>query len=93
MPLSGQSTVYSGGKIIVALPPNSTVDLGTFELNFKGYTSHGGNGSAWATTSGTVTNTPNYVNKRYFPWYTASLIENLETKINGQSRQNINQYG
>ena len=57
VPLSGQNTVYNGGKIIIALPPNSTVDLSNFELNFKGYTSHGGNGSTWATTSGTATNT------------------------------------
>ena len=83
VPLSGQSTVNNGGKIIVALPPNSIVDLSTFELNFKGYTTHGGNGSTWATTSGTATNAPNYVNKRYFPRNTASLIENLEIKING----------
>ena len=51
VPLSGQTTVTNGGKIIVALPPKSLVDLYTFELNFKGYTNHGGNGSAWATTS------------------------------------------
>ena len=93
VPLSGQTTVTNGGKIIVALPPSSLVDLSTFELNFKGYTQHGGNGSTWATTAGTATNVPNFVNKRYFPRNIASLIENLEIKINGQSRQNINQYG
>ena len=93
VPLSGQTTVTNGGKIIVALPPNSLVDLSTFELNFKGYTQHGGNGSTWATTTGTAGNLTAYVNKRYFPRNTASLIENLEIKINGQSRQNINQYG
>ena len=93
VPLSGQTTVSNGGKIIVALPPSSLVDLSTFELNFKGYTQHGGNGSTWATTAGTATNVPNFVNKRYFPRNIASLIENLEIKINGQSRQNINQYG
>ncbi len=82
----------SRGKIIVALPASSLVDLSTFELNFKGCTNHGGNGSTWATTSGTGTNKHNYVNKRYFPRNTASLVENLEIKINGQSRQNINQY-
>jgi hypothetical protein len=92
VPLSGQTTDTNGGKIIVALPPSSLVDLSTFELNFKGYTNHGGDGSTWATTSGTATNKNNYVNKRYFPRNTASLIENLEIKINGQSRQNINQY-
>ncbi len=66
--------------------------MNTFELNFKGYTSHSGNGTTWATTSVTATNKNNYVNKRYFPRNTASLIENLEIKIKGQSRQNINQY-
>jgi len=93
VPLSGQTTVSNGGKIIVALPPNSLVDLSTFESNFRGYTQHGGNGSAWSTTSGTATNAANFVNKRYFPRNISSLIENLEIKINGQSRQNINQYG
>ena len=92
-PLSGQTQVTNGGKIIVALPPSSLVDLSTFELNFKGWTQHGGNGAAWATVAGTATNTANFVNKRYFPRNIASLIENLEIKINGQSRQNINQYG
>ena len=84
VPLSGQTTVTNGQKIIVALPPSSLVDLSTFELNFRGYTQHGGNGSAWATTAGTATNVPNFVNKRYFPRNIASLIENLEIKINGQ---------
>ena len=93
VPLSGQTVVSNGQKIIVALPPSSLVDLSTFELNFKGYTQHGGNGATWATTAGTATNVPNFVNKRYFPRNIASLIENLEIKINGQSRQNINQYG
>ena len=51
VPLSGQTMVTNGGKIIVALPPSSLVDLSTFELNFKGYTSHGGNSSTWATPS------------------------------------------
>ena len=93
VPLSGQTVVQNGNKIIVALPPSSLVDLSTFEMNFKGYTQHGGNGAAWTTTAGTATNAANYVNKRYFPRNIASLIENLEIKINGQSRQNINQYG
>jgi hypothetical protein len=93
VPLSGQTQVSSGGKIIVALPASSLVDLSTFEMNFKGYTQHGGNGSTWATTAGTATNISNFVNKRYFPRNITSLIENLEVKINGQSRQNINQYG
>ena len=76
VPLSGQTVVSNGGKIKVALPPNSLVDLSTFELNFKGYTQHGGNGSTCATTAGTSTNLTAYVNKRYFPRNIASLIEN-----------------
>ena len=85
VPLSGQTTVINGQKIIVSLPPNSLVDLSTFEMNFVGATQHRGNNAA--------TNCANYVQKAYFPRNTASLIENLEIKINGQSRQNINQYG
>ena len=75
------------------LPPNCLVDLSTLEFNFRGQTQHGGNGSAWSTTSGTATNAANYVNKRYFPRNISSIIENLEIKVNGQSRPNINQYG
>ena len=84
VPLSGQTTATNGQKVIVSLPPNSLVDLSTFEMNFVGTTSHRGNNAA--------TNVANYVQKAYFPRNTASLIENLEIKINGQSRQNINQY-
>ena len=91
-PLSGQTTVSNGQKIIVALPPNSLVDLSTFELNFQGITQHRGNGTSGGGT-GTATNVSNIVQKAYFPRNTASLIENLEIKVNGQSRQNINQYG
>lgn len=93
VPMSGQTSVANGGKIIFNLPPNCLVDLSTLEFNFRGQTQHGGNGSAWATTTGTATNAANYVNKRYFPRNISSIIENLEVKINGQSRQNINQYG
>ncbi|MEI6628856.1 MAG: hypothetical protein WCN27_05600, partial [Alphaproteobacteria bacterium] len=85
VPISGQVNVSNSQKIIVSLPPNSLVDLSTFEMNFLGATKHLGNG--------VVTNCANYVQKAYFPRNTASLIENLEIKINGQSRQNINQYG
>ena len=85
VPLSGQTTATNGQKIIVSLPPNSLVDLSTFEMNFVGTTQHRGNAAA--------TNVANYVQKAYFPRNTSSLIENLEIKINGQSRQNINQYG
>jgi len=72
VPLSGQTTVINGQKIIVSLPPNSLVDLSTFEMNFVGATQHRGNNVA--------TNCANYVQKAYFPRNTASLIENLEIK-------------
>ena len=85
VPISGQVSVMNSQKIIVSLPPNSLVDLSTFEMNFTGATQHRGNAAG--------TNCSNYVQKAYFPRNTASLIENLEIKINGQSRQNINQYG
>ena len=54
-------------------------------MNFVGATQHRGNNVA--------TNCANYVQKAWYPRNTSSLIENLEVKINGQSRQNINQYG
>jgi hypothetical protein len=85
VPLSGQTTATNGQKIIFALPPNSLVDLATLEFNFTGATQHRGNGAA--------TNCANYVQKAYFPRHTSSLLENVEIKINGQSRQNINEYG
>ena len=92
VPLSGQTTVANSQKVIISLPPNSLVDLSTFEMNFIGATQHRGNGTTGQGT-GTSTNCGNYVQKAYFPRNTASLIENLEIKINGQSRQNINGYG
>lgn len=85
VPLSGNTSAGPGQKVIVSLPSNCLVDLATFEFNFVGTTQHAGNGGSSQVN--------NYVQKRYFPRNSASLIENLEIKINGQSRQNINQYG
>ena len=70
VPLSGQTSATNGQKVIVSLPPNSLVDLSTFEMNFVGATQHRGNAAA--------THVANYVQKAYFPRNTASLIENLE---------------
>jgi hypothetical protein len=42
VPISGQTTVTQGQKKIVKLPPNSLVDLSTFEMNYKGYTQTAG---------------------------------------------------
>ena len=75
VPLSGQTTATNGQKVIVSLRPNSLVDLSTFEMNFTGATQHRGNNAS--------SNVANYVQKAYFPRNTASLVENLEIKING----------
>ncbi len=42
VPTSGQGSVYNGNKIIVSLPMNSFLDLGTFEVNSYEKTTHNG---------------------------------------------------
>ena len=54
-------------------------------MDFKGYTQHNG-------TNG-VTGPTGYCQSRFFPRNTQSLIETLEIKIGGQTRQLINNYG
>ena len=83
VPSSGQGSVYNGNKIIVSLPMNSLLDLGTFEMNFFGKTAHNGAASG---------NQKNYVQTRFFPRNIQSLISNLEVKVNARSIQNITQY-
>ena len=83
VPSSGQGTVYNGNKIVLSLPMNSLLDLGTFEMNFYGKTAHNGAASG---------NQKNYVQTRFFPRNIQSLISNLEIKVNGRSIQNITQY-
>jgi hypothetical protein len=80
---SGQGSVFNGNKIIVSLPMNSLLNLGTFEMNFYGKTALNGaiNGAQ-----------QNYVQTRYFPRKIQSLISNLEIKVNSRSVQNISQY-
>jgi hypothetical protein len=84
VPLSGQTSTTNGQKIIFALLPNSLVDLSTLEFNYTGATQHSGNNAA--------TNCGNYVQKAYFPRNSNSILSNVKVKINGMSRQNINQY-
>ena len=78
VPTSGQGSVYNGSKIIVSLPMNSLLDLGTFEMNFYEKTAHAGAASG---------NQKNYVQTRFHPRNIQSLISNLENKINGCSIQ------
>ena len=84
VPNNGQGDVWAGQKVIVTLPANSLVDLSTFEFNYTGYTQHAGNAVAAGPTG--------YCQTRFFPRNSQSIIENLEIKINSQSRQNISQY-
>jgi len=86
-PNNGQGDVWAGQKIIVTLPQNALIDLRTFTMDFKGYTQH--NGSNNAATVGPL----NYCQGRFFPRNTQSLIETMEIKIGGQTRQLINNYG
>ncbi len=76
IPSSGQGSVYNGNKIIVSLPMNSLLDLGTFKMNFYGKTAHADASSG---------NQKNYVQTRFFRRNIQSLISNLEIKINGRS--------
>ena len=82
--ISGQGSVRGGQKIIFQLPPNSLVDLSTLEMIFDGVCDHGGNTDN--------TNVDQFVQSRYFPRNTASLIDAIDIKINGQSKQRIDQY-
>ena len=83
VPSSGQGTVNGGNKVIVSLPMNSLLDLGTFEMNFFGKTAHNGAANG---------NQKNYVQTRFFPRNTQSLISNLDIKCGGRGIQNIAQY-
>ena len=84
-PDNGQGDVWAGQKVILTLPQNALIDLSTFTMDFKGYTQHNG-------TNG-VTGPTGYCQSRFFPRNTQSLIETLEIKIGGQTRQLINNYG
>ena len=83
VPSSGQGTVNGGNKVIVSLPMNSLLDLGTFEMNFFGKTAHNGAANG---------NQKNYVQTRFFPRNTQSLISNLDIKCGGRGIQSIAQY-
>jgi hypothetical protein len=84
-PNNGQSDVWAGQKIIVTLPPNALIDLSTFTMDFKGYTQHNGSAAVLGPTG--------YCQSRFFPRGTQSLIDTMEIKIGGQTRQLINNYG
>lgn len=88
IPNNGQSTLNAGDTIIVELPHNSVVDLSTFIMEYTGATNH--NGSA---NTGSGVGAAGYLQTRFFPRNTASIIEQLDVEINGQTRFTLNNYG
>ena len=83
VPNNGQANVSAGDTIIVELPQNSVVDFSTFVMDYTGATTNGGK-AAGAT---------GYLQTRFFPRNTASIIEQLDVEINGQTRFTLNNYG
>ena len=88
VPNNGQSVVNAGDTIIVELPHNSVVDLTTFIMEYQGATSHMGKTNAGSGAGGA-----GYVQTRFFHRNTASIIEQLDTEINGQTQFTLNNYG
>ena len=84
VPNNGQADVNAGDTIIVELPQNSVVDFSTFVMDYTGATTNAGKTSAGAV---------GFVRTRFFPRNTASIIEQLDVEINGQTRFTLNNYG
>jgi hypothetical protein len=83
-PNNGQADVKAGDTIIVELPHNSVIDLTTFIMEYTGET----------TDNGKDADGPgNFRQTRFFPRNTASIIEQLDVEINGQTRFTLNNYG
>jgi hypothetical protein len=73
-----------GQTIIVDLPYNSKVDLSSFSWFFDGSTTHNGSTAA-AGPAG-------YVQSRFFPRNSASVIQKFTVKINGGIKIDIPDY-
>ena len=84
VPNNGQADVKAGDTIIVELPHNSVIDFSTFVMDYTGETTQGGKENGGA---------PGFVQTRFFPRNTASIIEQLDVEINGQTRFTLNNYG
>jgi hypothetical protein len=84
VPNNGQADVNAGDTIIVELPHNSVIDFSTFVMDYTGETTHAGKEAGGAT---------GFVQTRFFPRNTASIIEQLDVEINGQTRFTLNNYG
>jgi hypothetical protein len=88
IPNNGQSDVRDNDTIILELPHNSVVDLNTFIMEYTGETNHMGKSNTGAGTAG-----DGYLGTRFFPRNSASIIEQLDVEINGQTRFTCNNYG
>ena len=82
-PTTNVNVLKGGQQIRVDLPPNSLVDLSTFLMSFTAWCDTGASPAGGETA---------YTQCRFLPRNTASLIENLEVQINGQSRFNCPNY-
>jgi hypothetical protein len=87
-PNNGQGTVNAGDTIILELPHNSIIDLTTLIMDYVGSTSRGGK-----TVDGSGIGAAGYVQTRFFPRNSASIIEQLDVEINGSTRFTLNNYG
>jgi len=88
IPNNGQSDVRDGDTIILELPHNSVVDFNTFIMEYTGETNHAGK-----TAAGAGVGEDGFMQTRFFPRNTASIIEQLDVEINGQTRFTCNNYG
>ena len=88
IPNNGQSTRNAGDTIIVELPHNSVIDLTTFIMEYTGSTAHMGK-----TNAGSGVGIDGILRTRFFPRNSASIIEQLDVEINGQTRFTLNNYG
>ena len=88
IPNNGQSDVRDNDTIILELPHNSVVDLNTFIMEYTGETNHMGK-----TNAGPGAAAAGYLGTRFFPRNSASIIEQLDVEINGQTRFTCNNYG
>ena len=73
-----------GQTIIVDLPYNSKVDLSSFSWFFDGSTTHNGSTGANGPAG--------YVQTRFFPRNSASVIQKFTVKINGGIKIDIPDY-
>ena len=76
--------VKPGQTIIVDLPYNSKCDLSTFSWFYEGSTTHNG--------SSGVDGPAGYVQSRFFPRNSASVIQKFTVKVNGGIKVDIPDY-